>query len=181
MSHPDPDALRARLPDTATKALWSRMRRRTIGFALVAVGLGVAGYVSRRLFRPMMSDPRPTVDALAPAIPEPLIDSAVALGLLGPGDTARYIFVPAGMGMADATVVTQRDIVRIMFGVPRRWTVAGDPDVNLALNNDGGFLIIRRRGAMQPDTLYTTLKGREMSTFRDAISTVFREQLGETP
>lgn len=159
----------------ARKARRRWMRRGAIGCALVIVGLGVAAYLGVQFFRAINSGPRPAVDALAPNIPESLIDSAAALGLLRPGDTARYIFVPAGRGMADATVITQAEIVRLLFGMPRRWRVADDPHVNLALNPDGGFLIIRGGSAMRADTLYTTLTGRELNTLRDAMSRVFRE------
>ncbi len=151
-------------------------KRGAIGCVLLAIGLGVAGWLAFKTIRLISSGPRPAVDALAPNIPGPLVDSARMLGLLEEGDTALYVFVPAERDMRDALVITQVGMVHMQDGTRRVWRFTDHDDVQLALNNTGGFLILNAPDKSRADTVYRTLKGREMTTFREVITRVLRER-----
>ncbi len=151
-------------------------KRGAIGCVLLAIGLGIAGWLAIKAFRLISSGPRPAVDALAPNIPGPLLDSARMLGLLQEGDTALYLFVPAEHDMRDALVITQVGMVHTLDGTRRVWPFTDHDDVQLSLNNKGGFLIITAADKSRSDTVYRTLKGREMTTFREVLTRLVRER-----
>jgi serine/threonine-protein kinase len=146
------------------------LARSALGCGLVAVGVAVAVALSVSLYRMINGGPRPAVDLLAPDIPGPLLDSLAALGLLRDGDTARYVFVPADSAAPDALIVTQSEIVRLLRGTPRRIPLTADNDYRFNLTNRDGHVIVTVPGSSSPDTLYSTLRGRELGALRDALT-----------
>jgi hypothetical protein len=155
-------------------------KRGAIGCGLVMVGLAAAIWAGVTLFRTLTGGPPPAVDLMAPAIPAALRDSALALGLIEPGDAARYIFVPAGGGMADAMVVGATHLSRIHRGAVRRWELNADDNYMMSLRNKQGFFIITAADKSASDTLYTTLKGKELTSLRAAITRVFEARAADS-
>jgi hypothetical protein len=147
-------------------------KRGAVGCGLVTIGLLVALSLGVSAWELIASGPRPAVDLMAPAIPEVLLDSATTLGLLQEGDTARYVFVPAEGSMKDAVVMTSTHLSRIYQGAPRRWELNPDDNYRLNLTNKGGYFIIISADGVHTDTLYHTLRGKEATVLRGALTEV---------
>jgi hypothetical protein len=145
-------------------------RRTAVLLAGLLLGLGSAVWLAVKVWRLMYSGGRPSVDAMAPRIPANLIDSARALGALTPGDTALYVFAPAGGGMTDAFIVTTRDMVAPVGGGFKRYPIARDYSLNLRLNPDGGFLVITDPVSGVADTIYRKLAGQEQRVLLQALA-----------
>jgi serine/threonine-protein kinase len=145
-------------------------RRTAVLLAGLLLGLGSAVWLAVKVWRLMYSGGRPSIDAMAPRIPANLIDSALALGALTPGDTALYVFAPAGGGMTDAFIVTTRDMVAPVGGGFKRYPIARDYSLNLRLNPDGGFLVITDPVSGVADTIYRKLAGQEQRVLLQALA-----------
>lgn len=172
-----------RLVSPATLARRARRRwikRGVAGCLLVGLGLGLAGYLALTLFRALTGGPQPAVSVVAPMIPPSVVDSLTALGLLEPGDSALYVFVPDGHPMADAFVMTQVGYVARPDGVLRRWSHEIDWDIDLALRNKDGYLVISHPDGTTADTLFDDLQGRELTTVREALVQVLRARNATT-
>ncbi len=151
-------------------------RRGAIGCVLLAIGLGIAGWMGYKAFRLLYSGPTPAVDLLAPNIPATTIDSLRALGVLEAGDSALYVYVPADHQLPDALVFVQDGMVTRLDGTRRLWRWADHGNVQLNISNRGGFMIISSADTTQVDTVYRTLGGREMNTFREVLGRFMRER-----
>jgi hypothetical protein len=102
-----------------------------------------------------------------------LIAEARADGSLEPGETAAYVFVPAGRAWREALLVTNRAIVRRSSGGNRRHPAwSPDTDLNITFFRRGSDrgLIVSAGKKGRPDTLYRGLSGAELGALSSAVA-----------
>ncbi len=134
------------------------------GGAILAAGLlagiGFLGWWVVKLVRLFTSGNPPAIDATAPNIAAATLDSLRGRVLLE-GDTVRYVYAPSGGTLANALVVTQSALLALHDWEVRRYPLSEDPEVKIDLNSSGGAVMIRRKGASAPDTVFTPVSGME--------------------
>jgi hypothetical protein len=176
------DALRAAsTPDQllSPRAARRRARRRWYGrVAMVGGGLtaGIAllVYVVIRLLGMFAEGEPPALDAMAPLIPAPMLDSARAGGFLAEADTVVYLFAPHGLGLSDALYITTRDLIAVRNGVPRRYPRGVDYQIDLRRTPEQGLLTFRHPETKQTDTIYHAMSGIEQQVLLLALRRVLR-------
>ncbi|MEZ4586749.1 MAG: hypothetical protein R2909_10145 [Gemmatimonadales bacterium] len=117
------------------------------------------------------------MSALAPAIPESILDSALAAGYLTPSDSVRYVFVPNGGGFREGLLVTRTEFVVPSGASARRYPRAPDMQLNFNWQNDHGFLILRYAAPARSDTIYRFTSGPALQ----AANVALRQVIGEEP
>jgi serine/threonine-protein kinase len=173
-------ALRAAsAPDKLLSPRWARRkaRRRWYGrMALVGGGLtaGIAllVYAVVRLIGMFTEGAPPALDAMAPMIPAPMLDSARAGGFLAADDTLLYLFAPHERGLGDALFVTTRDLIAVTGGVPRRYPRAADYRIDLRRTDQQGVLTFTHPETKATDTVYHAMTGVEQQVLLLALRRV---------
>jgi hypothetical protein len=177
------DALRAAsLPEkmVAPKVARKRTRRRwysrgaMVGCGLL-VGLVLIGYAVVKLIRVFNRGEPPAVDALAPLLPAPLVDSALTMGTLSDRDSVVYIFIPHGKGVKDAFFITTRDIIAVVRGQTRRYPIAEDYNIDIRRTGSDGLLLVKLRSKRVSDTVYTGMTGMEQQIIGLSLRRAFAQ------
>jgi serine/threonine-protein kinase len=155
-----------------------RVRRKWYGRgAMVAsgilLGLGLLGYAAVKVLSVFFRGEPPAIDAFAPLIPPALVDSARSEGTLTEGDTVSYIFAPHGRGMADALIITRREIVPVTGGHARRYAIDDHYSIDIKRTSNDGFLVISHKERKIADTVYHGMTGREQQAMLFGLRRAF--------
>jgi hypothetical protein len=156
-----------RMASRRARRRWYRRLGMVVGG--LVVGIGVIAFLAFRTLQSLFSGEPPAIDTCAPQIPAVLLDSARARGIISDGDTVRYIFARHGQGIADALIVTTRDLVLARDGTPRRYPQSSDYHILLAWVGKKGLVILTVPGTKQVDTLYQTMTGVEQQALGVAL------------
>jgi hypothetical protein len=176
------EAIRAACsPDRMLSPRAARQRARRSWYGRVAmVGGGLAAgiallvYVVTRVIGTFAEGEPPALDAMAPMIPGPILDSARVSGFLAEGDTVLYLFAPHGLGLSDALYVTTRDFVTVHDGAPRRYSRGIDFKIDLRRTDKQGLLTFTHPVTGQSDTIYHSMSGVEQQVLLLALRRVLR-------
>ncbi len=126
----------------------------------LVLGMILVGHLAFQVRVGFRTGVPPGIDATAPNLPAPTLDSARTLGALTGQDTVPYVFAPNGQGVSDALVVTPGALVVVAGGHPRRYPHS-DFTLLLARTNRAGYVILKFRGGTPPDTVYRPISGLE--------------------
>ena len=159
--------LTPRMASRRVRRRWYRRAGMVVGG--LVVGIGVIGFLAFRTLQSLFSGEPPAIDSFAPLIPAMLLDSARAGGIITDGDTVLYIFARHGDGIADALIVTTRDLVFAQAGTPRRYAQSSDYSILLSRVGKRGLVILTVPRTKQVDTLYQTITGVEQQTLGLAL------------
>lgn len=159
--------LTPRVASRRARRRWYRRAGMVIGG--LAVGVGVIVFLAFRTLQSLFSGEPPAIDSFAPLIPAMLLDSARATGIITDADTVRYIFARHGDGIANALIITTRDLVRAEGGKPRRYAQAADYSILLARVGKRGLVILTVPHTKLVDTLYDGITGVEQQTLMLAL------------
>jgi hypothetical protein len=151
---------------------WYR-RMAMVGGGITA-GIALLVYVVIRILGMFTEGDPPALDAMAPMIPAPILDSARASGFLAESDTVLYLFAPHGLGLGDALYVTTRDFVAVRNGAPRRYPREVDYSIDLRRTDKQGLLTFSHPETNQTDTIYATMSGVEQQVLLLALRRVLR-------
>jgi hypothetical protein len=159
-----------------------RRRSRRRWYARVAmvvaglvIGIGVVVYLALRALSAFGKGDPPALDAMAPMIPAALLDSARSAGIIGDADTVRYVFAPHGHGLADALLVTTKDLIAVRGGAPQRYPMSLDYDITMARTSGRGLVLIRHPVTREIDTLYTSVSGLEQQILSLGLRRVLQQ------
>ena len=168
-----PDRLLSpRLARRRTRRRWYG-RMAMVGGGLTA-GIAMLVYVVVRLLGMFTEGDPPALDAMAPMIPAPMLDSARSAGYLGEADTVLYLFAPHGRGLDDALYVTTRDLVAVTGGLPRRYPRKADYSIDLRRTNRQGMLTFTHPVTKATDTVYHAMTGVEQQVLLLALKRTLR-------
>ncbi len=176
------DALRAASASDkllSPKLARRRTRRRWFGRTAMVVGglvLGMIlfGYLAFQIWMGFRTGVPPGIDAMAPAIPPAVLDSARRLAALTDQDTVLYVFATNGHGVMDAVVVTTEGLVALRDGEPRRYLNADDFDINLVRTNRRGLVLLTVKATKHVDTLFHQISGLEQQIFELGLRRTLR-------
>ena len=175
-------ALRAAsAPDKLLPPRLARRRARRRWYARMAMvaggltaGLVLLVYIVVRLLGMFTEGEPPTLDAMAPTIPAPMLDSARSLGYLAEDDTVLYLFAPHGRGLDNALYVTTRDLIALTDGRPRRYPRKADYSIDLRRTNQQGVLTFTHPVTEATDTVYRAMSGVEQQVLLLALRRILR-------
>ena len=184
----------ARTPDallTPKAASWRKRRRRLLLFGTAVVtAVVVLAVVGKTLFMFgsfLLKDPGqdPTIITDLAQVPPSLIEDARREGSLLAGESIKYVFIPGGRTIADATFLTDSLLVRRSPKGARRVLLKG---ANINVNRTRrpgedhlrGYLIVAH-GKLHADTLYDDLGGLDMTRLLISLVTNSKKLAGGKP
>ena len=151
-----------------------RKRRRRWFTGIGLAFAGVAGVVVLlvvmlvRVITGMSSGAPPAIDAWAPGIPAPLLDSARTIGAL-PDSAVRYIYAPHGRGMREALLFTRDSMIVARTGGARRLALEDDIRIDIKREGSRGLLVVTSDGGAVVDTVYDGMSGLEQQVLLLAL------------